>query len=89
MTHYIQESYGLTSKKLVQQFCMKNNADCIAQLKRGYIKGDKMKHISPKFIHTREFHKNGHIDVQQIHSSNKVDDLLTKLPTSTFKKLVQ
>ncbi|KAI3444113.1 hypothetical protein Pfo_000778 [Paulownia fortunei] len=41
-----------------------NNAACIAQVKGGYIKGDRTKHISPKFFHTHELQKNGEIDIQ-------------------------
>ncbi|XP_031116482.1 secreted RxLR effector protein 161-like [Ipomoea triloba] len=31
-----------------------DNAACIAQLKEGYIKGDRIKHISPKFFFTHD-----------------------------------
>ena len=56
---------------------------------RGYIKGDKTKHISPKFFYTHELQKSGEIDVQQIRSSDNLVDLFTKsLSTSTFKKLI-
>ena len=56
---------------------------------KGYIKGDITKHISPKFFYTHELQKSGEIDVQQIHSSDNLANLLTKsLPTSTFKKLI-
>ncbi|RVW45253.1 Retrovirus-related Pol polyprotein from transposon TNT 1-94 [Vitis vinifera] len=55
----------------------------------GYIKGDRTKHISPKFFYTHELQKSGEIDVQQIRSSDNLADLFTKsLPTSTFKKLI-
>ncbi|GAV62720.1 hypothetical protein CFOL_v3_06243 [Cephalotus follicularis] len=51
-------------------------------------KGDRTKHISPKFFYTHELQKNGDIDVQQIRSSNNLTDLFTKaLPGTTFKKL--
>ena len=63
-----------------------DNAACIAQLKGGFIKGDRMKHISPKLFYTHNLQKNGDIDVQQIRSSDNPVDLFTKyLPTSTFK----
>ena len=76
MIHHIQESCGLFSA-------------CIAQIKGGYIKGDRTKHISPKIFYTHELQKNGEIDVQQIRSSDNLADLFTKaLPTSTFKKLI-
>jgi hypothetical protein len=31
-----------------------DNMACIAQLKDGYIKGDRVKHISPKFFFTHD-----------------------------------
>ena len=66
-----------------------DNTACIAQVKGGYIKGDRTKHISPKFFFTHELQKKGDIDVQQIPSSDNLADLFTKaLPTSTFEKLV-
>ena len=66
-----------------------NNATCIAQIKGGYIKGDRTKHISRKFCYTHELQKSGEIDVQQIRSSDNLADLFTKsLSTSTFKKLI-
>ena len=62
---------------------------CIAQLKRGFIKGCRTKHISPKLFYTHKLQKNGNINVQQIRSSDNVADLFTKsLPTAIFKKMV-
>ena len=56
---------------------------------RGYIKGDRTKHISPKFFFMHELQKNDTIDVQQIRASDNLADLFTKvLPTSTFENLV-
>ena len=53
------------------------------------IKGDRTKHISPKFFFTHDLEKNGEIDVQQIRSKDNLADLFTKsLPTATFEKLV-
>ena len=89
MIHHIQESCGLSSVKDKPTILFEDNAACIAQIKGGYIKGDRTKHISPKFFYTHELQKNGEIDVQQIRSSDNLADLFTKaLPTSTFKKLV-
>ena len=45
-----------------------DNAACIAQIKGGFIKGDRTKHISPKFFYTHELQKKCEIDVQQIRS---------------------
>ena len=89
MIYHIQESCGLSSVKDKPTILFEDNAACIAQIKGGYIKGDRTKHISPKFFYTHELQKNGEIDVQQIRSSDNLVDLFTKaLPTSTFKKLI-
>ena len=89
MIHHIQESCRLSSVKDKPTILFEDNAACIAQIKEGYIKGDRTKHISPKFFYTHELKKNGEIDVQQIRSSDNLADLFTKaLPTSTFKKLI-
>ena len=66
-----------------------DNDACIAQITGGYIKGDRTKHISPKFFYTHELQKSGEIDVHEIRSSDNLVDLFTKsLSTSTFKKLI-
>ena len=89
MIHHIQESCGLSSVKDNPITLFEDNAVCIAQIKGGYIKGDRTKHISLKLFYTHELQKNGEIDVQQILSSDNLEDLFTKsLPTSTFKKLI-
>ena len=89
MIHHIQESCGLSSVKDKPTILFEDNAACIAQIKGGYIKGDRTKHISPKIFYTHELQKNGEIDVQQIRSSDNLTYLFTKaLPTSTFKKLI-
>ena len=67
----------------------KDNAACIAQLRGGFIKGDRTKHISPKLFFIHDLQKNGDIDVQQIRSSDNPVDLFTKsLPASTLEKMV-
>ncbi|KAI5675345.1 hypothetical protein M9H77_06295 [Catharanthus roseus] len=83
------KSCGISSGERVPTPLYEDNAACIAQLKSGYIKKDKTKHISPKFFFTHELQKRGDIDVQQIRSCDNLADLFTKtLPTTTFKKLV-
>ena len=67
-----------------------DDAACIAQLKRGYIKSDRTKHISPKLFFTHDLEENGDICIQKIQSSENPADLFTKaLPTSTFEKFVR
>ena len=66
-----------------------DNAACVAQVREGYIKRDKTKHISSKFFYTYELQESRQVDVKQIRSVDNLADLFTKvLPTSTFKKLV-
>ena len=87
---HIRESCGLSSIKNKPTVLYEDNAACIAQVKGGYIKGDRTKHISPKFFYTHELQSSGEINVQQIRSNDNLADLFTKaLPTATFKKLVR
>ena len=78
MIHHIQESCGLSSVKDKPTILFEDNAACIAQIKGGYIKGDRTKHISPKIFYTHELQKNSEIDVRQIRSSDNLTDLFTK-----------
>ena len=88
MIQHIQESCSLPFSKDNPTTLFEDYTTCIAQIKGGYIKGDIIKYISPKFFYTHELIKNGEIDVQQIRSSDNLAGLFTKvLPTSTFKKL--
>ena len=90
MIQHIRESCGLSSIKNNPIVLYEDNATCIAQIKGGYIKGDRTKHISPKFFYTHELQKDGEIYVQQIRSNDNLADLFTKaLPSATFKKLVR
>ena len=90
ISHYIRKNCGFSSNKEILTVLFENNAACIVQLKGGYIKGDRTKHISPKFFFTHDLQKNGEIDVQQIRSSENLVDLFTKtLPTVTFEKLIK
>ncbi|GJV23727.1 hypothetical protein Tco_1376422 [Tanacetum coccineum] len=86
---HIRESCGIFSGQEAPTIVHEDNAACIAQLKDRYIKGDRTKHILPKFFFTHNLQKSGDIIVQQIRSSDNLADLFTKaLPTEIFKKLV-
>ena len=56
----------LTTIKRSPIVIYKDNITCIAQIKGGYSKRDRTKHISPKFFFAHEFQKNGDINVHQI-----------------------
>ena len=54
MIQHIRESYGLPSIKGEPTILFEDNAAFIAHITMGYIKGDRTKHISPKFFYTHE-----------------------------------
>ena len=89
LIQHIQEECNISINKESSTILYEDNAACIAQIKGGYIKGDRTKHISPKFFFTHELQKKREIDVHQIRSSENLADLFTKaLPSTTFAKLV-
>ena len=88
VAHHIQNACGLPLITSIPTTIYKDNAACMEQIKEGYIKGDRTKHISPKFFFIHELQKSHKIEVKQIRSSDNVADLFTKaLLSSTFKKL--
>ncbi|XP_026450607.1 uncharacterized protein LOC113350691 [Papaver somniferum] len=59
-------------------------------MKQGYIKGDNMKHISPKFFYNQQQQSLLKIQVSQVKSDENATGLFTKsLPRSTFEKHVK
>ncbi|KAG7529168.1 Ribonuclease H-like superfamily [Arabidopsis suecica] len=80
----LQGAATTTSKTII----FEDNAACIAQLKDSYIKGDRTKHILPKFFFTHDLQRDGEVRVVQVRSSDNSADLFTKaLPTTTLRKL--
>ena len=87
---HIRSNSGLTSVVDLPTTIFEDNAACIEQLKKGYIKGDNTKHIAPKFFYSHQQQQHQNIEVKQICSQDNLADLFTKsLPKSTFQKLVQ
>ena len=85
LVQHIQETYDFSLLKGSPTILYEDNFACIIQLKGGYIKGDRTKHILPKFFFIHELQKKGDIDVHQICSSDNLADLFTKaLSTTTF-----
>ena len=66
MVHHIRNACGLPLITSIPTTIYEDNAACIEQIKEGYIKGDKTKHISPKFFFTHELQKSHEIEVKQI-----------------------
>jgi len=88
MTQYIYRTCGLSFSKGTLTILYEDNIAYVTQLKGGYIKGDRKKHISPKFFFTYDLEKCGDIDVQQIHLKDNLVNLFTKaLPTTRFEGL--
>ena len=89
ITHHIEESCGFPVNK-ISTILYEDNAAYISQLREGYIKSDKTKHIPPKlFSYTHELIKDNHIDIKYIQSSKNSADLFTKaLPTTIYRKHV-
>ena len=87
MTQHIQSTCSLPINK-DPTILYEDNAACVAQIKEGYIKSDRTKHIPPKFFSfTQELEKSKDIDIQYIRSSENSADLFTKaLPTTVFRK---
>ncbi|CAA7020278.1 unnamed protein product [Microthlaspi erraticum] len=90
LIQHIQEASGVSTKKEPTTIYEDNSA-CVTQLKEGYIKSDRTKHIPPRFFsYTQELEKNQEVDIQYVRSSDNAADLFTKaLPTTVFKKHVQ
>ncbi|KAL0418892.1 UNVERIFIED_CONTAM: Copia protein [Sesamum radiatum] len=89
LIHYVCELCGVESIEKSPTVIYKDNAACIAQIKDGYIKGDRTKHISPRFFSTHELQVEGKVDVKQIPTSQNLAYLFTKpLPAKVFKQLV-
>jgi len=81
---------GLSIGRADATIIYEDNTACIAQLKEGYIKGDRTKHISPKFFFMHDLQKKGDISIQQIRSCDNLEYLFTKsLPSRIFEQLVQ
>ena len=50
---HIHENCGLSSIKNSPTILYEDNATCITQIRGGYIKGDRNKHIAPKLSYTQ------------------------------------
>jgi hypothetical protein len=86
---HIKEKCRLSTFEDSPTILFEDNVVWITQLRGCYIKGDKTKHISPKFSYTYELQHKGKINIKQIRLGDNLAYLFTKsLPASTFKKLV-
>ncbi|CAH9124702.1 unnamed protein product [Cuscuta epithymum] len=89
MIQHIQNECGIKSFTSNPTMIYEDNTSCIAQIKGGYIKGDRTKHIAPKLFSTHDLEKDGTVDVKQIKSCDNPADLFTKsLAPKIFEELV-
>jgi len=67
-----------------------NNSACVTQMQAGFIKGDRIKYIDPKyFSFTNDLIIDKALEVKKIASANNLADLFTKaLPLSIHRRLV-
>ncbi|GJR81865.1 1-(5-phosphoribosyl)-5-[(5-phosphoribosylamino) methylideneamino] imidazole-4-carboxamide isomerase, chloroplastic [Tanacetum coccineum] len=77
-------------KEKIPTLIYEYNATCVAQMKEGYIKSERTKHIPPRyFTYTQDLIKDNQNEMKYVQSNNNSADLFTKsLPTSVFRKHV-
>ncbi|GJX83581.1 retrovirus-related pol polyprotein from transposon TNT 1-94, partial [Tanacetum coccineum] len=82
----------LTSCKLEKDrnptLIYEDNSACVSQMKEGYVKSDRTKHIPPRFFsYTQDLIKDNQVEMRYVQSSKNSADLFTKaLPTAIFRK---
>jgi hypothetical protein len=87
VSEHVRESCGLSKQVAPTKLC-EDNTSCIRQLEEGFIKGDKTKHISPKFWYTSELQDRKILKIEYVESKDNLADLFTKaLPAATFERL--
>ena len=89
MINHIEKSCGIDSAES-PTIIYEDNAACITQMQKGYIKSNITKHIAPKLFYPHELQQSGEINILQTKSCDNLADLFTKsLPTSIFEKCVK
>ena len=68
-----------------------DNAACVEQVSSGFIKADRVKHISPHiFGYTQDLTESKQIEVKKVASAENIADVLTKaLPAHQHRKLTR
>ena len=85
LIQHIHSSFQLPSNAGIPNIIYEDNEAYRKQIRKGFIKGEKTKHIAPKLFFTHKLQKNNEIEVKQVCSSNNLVDLFTKsLPKSVF-----
>ena len=89
MTQLILTSCGIDKDK-DPTLIYEDNLACVTQMKEGYIKSDRTKHIPPKFFeYIQDLIKDKKVKIEYVQSSKNAADLFTKaLPKAIFKQHV-
>ena len=86
---FIRTNYGL-SYDASPTVLYEDNSACVAQMQVGFVKGDKTKHIDPKyFSYTYDLITSQTLEIKKIISTENLANLFTKaLPLCTHRRLV-
>ena len=65
-----------------------DNVACIRQMSSGFVKADRIEHISPHiFSFTQDLIEKGQVEIQKVESEHNIGDMLTKaFPAYKHKK---
>ena len=90
MNKIILEQCGLAQDNK-STIIFKDNVACVAQVGEGFIKSDRVKHISPQiFGFIQELIQGKQIEVKKVESAHNLAHMLTKaLPAYIHRRLVQ
>jgi len=75
---HVWQTCGLSLRKMNSTTIYEDNSACIAQLKEWYIKGNKIKHILPKFFFIHDLQRNGNVEIKKIRSCKNLAYLFAK-----------
>src|SRR5262249_23259771 len=74
---YLKTATGQDLQIAEPTILYEDNAACIYQIEQGFIKGERTKHIAPKFFYAAEVNHQ-EIEVTKVASSENVADIFTK-----------
>ena len=90
LIHHIQTKSGIQTHEESPTIIHEDNAGCVSRIRESFIKGDRTKHIDPKFFFTHDQTKGRKINIKKIQSGENPADLFTKaLPTGKFQELIK
>ena len=82
LIHHIQKKSGIPACEESPTIIHEDNTACVSHIKKGFIKGDRTKHIDPKFFFTHDQTKGRKIKIKKIQSCENPADIFTKSTTN-------